>query len=47
MELGFPKGNVWQWAAHRQPRLQSSIGREPRWDPVGGDFHLHGTTEGV
>jgi hypothetical protein len=31
---------------HRQPGLQSSLGLEPRWDPVGGNFHLYGM-EGV
>jgi hypothetical protein len=28
---------------HRQPGLQSSLGLEPQWDPVSGNFHLHGT----
>ena len=37
-----------QWAAPRQPGLQSSIGLDPptSWDSMDGDFHLHGT-EGV
>jgi hypothetical protein len=33
---------VGQWAAHKHPGLQLSWGLEPGWDPVGGDFHLHG-----
>ena len=35
---------VEQWAAHRQPGLQSSIGLEPQGEPMGGDFYLHGST---
>jgi hypothetical protein len=35
--------SVGQWAVHRQPEPP---GLEPRGDPVGGDFHLHGT-EGI
>ena len=38
--------DVGQWAMHRQPGLQLSLGLEPWWDPVGGNFHLHGM-EGV
>jgi hypothetical protein len=34
---------VGQWAAHRQPGLQSRLGLEPQRNPVGGNFHLHGT----
>jgi hypothetical protein len=34
---------VGQWTMHRQHDLQSSLGLEPRWDPVGGNFHLHAT----
>jgi hypothetical protein len=37
--------NVGQWAVHRQPDLQSSIDLKPQWDPVGCNFHLHGTME--
>jgi hypothetical protein len=35
-----------QWAAHRHPGLQLSIGLEPRGESMGGDFYLYGT-EGV
>ena len=38
--------DVGQWAMHRQPGLQLRLGLEPWWDPVGGNFHLHGT-EGI
>jgi hypothetical protein len=37
---------VGQWAMYRQPGLQWSLDLEPRWDQVGGNFHLHGT-EGI
>jgi hypothetical protein len=37
---------VEQWAALRQPVLQSSIGLEPQGEPMGGDFYLYGT-EGI
>ena len=35
-----------QWAAHRNPGLQSTIGLEPRGELMGGDFSLYGT-EGI
>jgi hypothetical protein len=38
--------SVGQWAMHRQPGLQSELRSWTLWDPVGGNFHLHGM-EGI